>query len=300
MPKLSINTEDFVNRANKVHKGKYLYERSEYKGRHSKLIVTCTIHGDFEQVAGSHLNGRGCAKCSGRIKLTTEDFINNSKKIHKGKYHYDKVEYRNASRKVTITCPEHGDFDQTPNSHTQGHGCPSCGAFATGASQSLGLDGFVRKACSVHDGKYRYDKVEYRNVIGKVVITCPIHGDFMQEANSHLNGCGCPSCAKSGYDPSKIGYVYFLMSDNGFVKIGVTNNPQRRYAKLKRKTPFPFVQIAEIPTDGTIAPKLEKMCHSCLVSAGFEGFEGSTEWFENNEEILFKLIDSCSAFTVYS
>ena len=28
--------------------------------------------------------------------------------------------------KVIITCPEHGDFFQTPNNHLKGQGCPKC------------------------------------------------------------------------------------------------------------------------------------------------------------------------------
>ncbi|CAH9016852.1 conserved hypothetical protein [Vibrio phage 382E49-1] len=100
MSGLPVKTDEFRKRANRVHGGRYEYDRTVYKGRHSKLTVTCRIHGDFEQTAGSHLTGRGCAKCSGRAKLTTDDFVNTSKKVHGDKYRYDKVKYIRAICKV--------------------------------------------------------------------------------------------------------------------------------------------------------------------------------------------------------
>ena len=51
-----------------------------------------------------------------------EEFIQKAKAIHKGKYNYVKVNYVNTKTKVCIICPEHGEFEQIPNSHLSGHG----------------------------------------------------------------------------------------------------------------------------------------------------------------------------------
>ena len=59
-------------------------------------------------------------------KITKEEFIQRASTIHNNKYLYDKVNYVNTSTKVTITCPIHGDFKQTPNNHLQGQGCQKC------------------------------------------------------------------------------------------------------------------------------------------------------------------------------
>lgn len=74
---------------------------------------------------------RGCPKCGisrrGQYKkLTTEDFIQKSNQIHNNYYNYDKTIYELSSQKVIITCPMHGDFEQTPNHHLSGEGCPIC------------------------------------------------------------------------------------------------------------------------------------------------------------------------------
>ena len=55
---------------------------------------------------------------------------------------------------------------------------------------------FIQKSQLVHNNKYDYSKVEYVNAITKVCIVCPIHGEFWQTPNAHLNGCGCPICGK--------------------------------------------------------------------------------------------------------
>lgn len=43
------------------------------------------------------------------------------------------------------------------------------------------------KCRQIHSNKYNYDKVEKLHKLKeKVIITCPIHGDFEQTAESHL------------------------------------------------------------------------------------------------------------------
>jgi Zn ribbon nucleic-acid-binding protein len=92
----------------------------------------CPIHGPFEQEAHSHLKGQGCPKCgiesrSRKRSDTKETFIEKARKVHGDKYDYSKVKYVNGKTKVTIICPEHGEFEQMPSSHIKGHGCVKCG-----------------------------------------------------------------------------------------------------------------------------------------------------------------------------
>lgn len=58
-------------------------------------------------------------------------------------------------------------------------------------------DTFVKKAKKVQKEKgreYDYSKVDYKNSNTKVIIICPIHGDFEQRPSHHLRGSGCPKC----------------------------------------------------------------------------------------------------------
>ena len=60
--------------------------------------------------------------------------------------------------------------------------------------KKLTTEKFVEKARKVHGDKYDYSKVEYKNAHTKVCIICPIHGEFWQIPNDHLNGSGCQKC----------------------------------------------------------------------------------------------------------
>lgn len=53
---------------------------------------------------------------------------------------------------------------------------------------------FIQQASDLHIDKYDYSKTIYKTALDKVTITCPTHGDFIQKANGHLLGYGCPKC----------------------------------------------------------------------------------------------------------
>lgn len=60
----------------------------------------------------------------------------------------------------------------------------------------LTQDEFVQRAATKHNNKYNYDNTIYVGIFNKVKITCPIHGDFLQNPNNHLQGKGCSLCKR--------------------------------------------------------------------------------------------------------
>jgi len=122
-------------------------------------------------------------------KMNKEDFIEKSKIIHGNKYLYDKVNYINSKIKVIITCKFHGDFEQMPNSHLIGQGCPNCGG-----KKRLNTKDFIEKSKIIHGNKYLYDKVNYINNKTNIILICKIHGEFEQTPSSNLCGYGCIKC----------------------------------------------------------------------------------------------------------
>jgi hypothetical protein len=92
-----------------------------------KIKIICPIHGIFEQIPHSHLNGKGCKLCGNNTKKSLKDFIEESKKVHGDKYDYSLVEYINNKIPVKIICQKHGVFLKSPKTHVHNiSGCPSC------------------------------------------------------------------------------------------------------------------------------------------------------------------------------
>ena len=53
--------------------------------------------------------------------------------------------------------------------------------------------------------------------------------------NSRLGGHGCPSCAATGFDPNKSGWLYFISHpDWEMAQIGITNDPDKRLGQHRR------------------------------------------------------------------
>ena len=213
-----LNTEEFIKRAKQVHKNKYNYSKVDYKNLMTKVIIICPIHGEFKQTPGNHIfNQHGCPYCSGKIKYTLEEFKERANKIHNNKYDYSKIKkYNNCKEKVIIICPIHGEFKQTPEMHTnQKNGCPFCAELQRRASNTKTTEKFIEEAEQTHGKFYDYSKTSYKRDNEKVTIICPIHGEFKQQAHSHINGCGCSRCTKSrGH--KKI--ALFLEENNIFFK----------------------------------------------------------------------------------
>ncbi len=121
-----------IEEIHQIHGEKYkIVDLSEYVNTESKITMRCPLHGEFKISPHSLLAGQGCYKCGHvkggeKIRLTQEEFISRAKEIHGKKYDYSKVVYETSNKPVTIICPKHGEFQQTPAGHLSGNGCPSC------------------------------------------------------------------------------------------------------------------------------------------------------------------------------
>lgn len=220
-----LDKEHFIKKAKKVHQNKYKYINIKYKSAHDKVSITCILHGDFEQTPYSHLRGQGCPLCaraknSNKMRKTKDKFISEANERHNNKYNYSQVNYINNKEKVCIICPVHGEFWQAPNSHLSGRGCKECSFdnFRTKKKE------FIKKANRIHNNKYDYSQVNYINNRKKVCIICPVHGEFWQNPDSHINKkCGCYKCSNS----------YPLTKESFIKKANEIHNCIYNYEKVK-------------------------------------------------------------------
>ena len=231
-----LTKEKFVERANIIHGRKYDYSKVDYVNIATKVCIICPEHGEFWQTPNDHINCKhGCPKCSHRsFKKTTNEFIEESKRIHGNKFDYSKVEYKNENTPVCIICPEHGEFWQTPHSHLSGNGCRKCSDKTNGKLRRISLEEFIRKSKEIHENRYDYSKVDYESTDKKVCIICPEHGEFWQTPHNHISQHqGCPKCSRSHMESD----IHKLLNENG---IDFVEQKKFDWLKYKKKLSLDF------------------------------------------------------------
>lgn len=284
----NLSQEEFILRCKKVHGNKYDYSNTIYLGQNFSIDIICPTHGIYKQRAYNHLIGNGCFKCAKNRKLDLAEFIARANKVHNNFYNYNKVNYKNSISKIIIICPIHGEFLQNPQDHLTGYGCTKC----SNNYQIRCKKEFSEKFSKIHNNKYDYSLVEYKNNNTKVKIICPIHGIFEQKPRTHLN-YGCPKCYNPGYSldrwvincnnkkRSKLYIIHCFNKTEEFIKIGITSGTiQSRFRSSL--LPYEYKIIKEIDTPPNIAWREEKRLHKLYKSFKYKplkSFDGQFECF---------------------
>ena len=161
-------------------------------------------------------------------RKTTLEYIEEAEKVHKNKYDYSKTIYTSAHNKIIIICPIHGEFIISAYKHLQGQGCKYCGYESDRQKKMKTIEQCIEQANIVHNNKYDYSKFKYLGNKHKSTIICPIHGEFQQCFDKHINGKqGCPICKESHLEREMRN---FLIENN------IEFESQKRFKKLKMQS----------------------------------------------------------------
>ena len=63
-------------------------------------------------------------------------------------------------------------------------------------NQHIREQNFLNNAKKLHDDRYDYSDMVYKNDKTDIIIKCNIHGPFIQSPNNHLRGQGCRLCGE--------------------------------------------------------------------------------------------------------
>lgn len=169
-------------------------------------------------------------------RSNTKEFIEKSQQKHGDRYDYSNVAYTKSCDKVTIICPEHGEWEQRPNDHLMGCGCPGCKFDKIADQKRSNVLDFVAKAIVIHGPVYDYSRVQYTNAITKVNIICEEHGIFRITPDKHLSGGGCQKCSNGISRGEK--KIQMFLDEHGIIYerekrfhklYGATKNSRLRY-----------------------------------------------------------------------
>lgn len=136
-----------------------------------------------------------------RKKITTKKFADKGKKIHNGKYGYDRVIISNDmdnKDKVEILCLKcQTYFRQAIQAHLKGSGCPTCGSEKAKTAQVKGLEEFLKQASRLHQ-TLDYSEAVYVNNNTNIVVLCKrCLTKFQITPHNNLDGYGCRQCKKN-------------------------------------------------------------------------------------------------------
>lgn len=207
---INMNTKSFIERAQKIHCDKFSYDQTVFTNWKAPLVIKCSIHGPFKQWPEVHLRGGGCKRCklkqakAQKIFIAAGSFEIRAKAIHGNKYDYSTVIYTRSNQNVSIVCPKHGVFKQSPSNHLSGRGCRKCGWEERSRvekhkfrnrTQLLDNTAYIAHAKKIHGERYDYSDLHFVDSKTKVRILCQKHGLFTQDPLRHLSGSGCKACA---------------------------------------------------------------------------------------------------------
>lgn len=201
----------------------YFEPDQEYIKQESKYKFKCDKdHTWLAKGLNVIYNGDGCPKCkhvvfAERYTKPLEQVRNDILTIHADRYSYPNIENeytKGATSKLTIMCKIHGRFITTVFSHIINEsGCKKCADYASRLTQ----EEFVSRCKIMHNNFYTYEKTVYTGSRDKVIITCPVHGEFKQLAFSHIDGIGCSACSPTGYSKKAIKWLEFIAWDEGII-----------------------------------------------------------------------------------
>ena len=195
MPK-KLTQEQFIQKAQQIHDDKYDYSKVEYINSASKVCIVCPEHGEFWQMPYNHIHNRnGCPNCIIRkSKYSNKQELSKIlSDIYGNEYKFNFGNDFRVSSYINCFCYKHGEFRQQIRYLLNGISCKKC----LSDKKRMSLEEWIQKAQQIHDDKYDYSKSVYTNCRTSICIICPEHGEFWQEAGSHLDGCGCKLCRAS-------------------------------------------------------------------------------------------------------
>lgn len=225
---------EFIQRATAKHGQRYDY--SNITTIDDKYLpIICNTHGVFLQEGRHHMVGHGCPTCgvearAVKCRKNIDDFIQQSKEIHgNNRYNYDHAQYKSNKIKVKLGCLDCGIiFEQTPNNHLAGNGCPTCNLPA-----KITVVAFIARANKIHDNMFDYTLVNnINNNTQKVELIClKCKGTFVQTVSNHLSGQGCPYCNVS----KGVKKIKKWLNING-----IKYTPEYRFDDCRDKIQLPF------------------------------------------------------------
>lgn len=211
--KRPVAKEVYEQRLLKKFPGLVITEFPDDPKGESIVKFECSIHGPQEsKLKNLQKATMACQECFKQARFRPpEEWIKIFRKVHGDKYDYSKADIVDNGTKITIICPEHGEFQQAPMGHSLGQGCQKCyDQYRRGKARKVSKEEFIARAKLKHGDKYDYtETIVGQTLNDKAWIRCPEHGLYLQSLLGHLCGDGCAKCSGK-YNMSNKEYIQLV------------------------------------------------------------------------------------------
>jgi hypothetical protein len=267
--------------------------KTKIAGSNKKLKWRCKEGHVWESVLASRaLNGNGCPYCSGiKVLPGFNDLQTIYPEIAREAIGWDPTAVSSGnSNKFDWLCPLGHTYSARVDHRTSGvSNCHYC----SGHRVLIGFNDLLTLNPELASEAFGWDPSQVS--IGsatKKKWRCQ-EGHTWIAAVSDRKLTGCPTCAKTGFDPNADGYLYFISHTHWeMFQIGITNNPDRRLSRHK-KLGWELLEVRG-PMDGHLTQQWETAILRMLRAKGADlsndkiagKFDGYSEaWSKSTFEV---------------
>ncbi len=198
---LPLTGKEYRKKVNSAHNGEMII-LNNYISMNENIKVKHKICGhEWATVARNLIEGHGCPKCAGNIKLKDDEFKRRVKEIWGDKFTVLGI-YKGANEKILVRHEVCG-FEFTPfaSNLTKGQGCPKCRPKVIGDVLRKDHDTFIKEIYDLVGEEYTVVG-QYKTTHDKILMKHNECGHKWKVQPAHfLSGTRCPLCAKS--EPEK-------------------------------------------------------------------------------------------------
>ena len=159
----TLSNEDFLSEMKKHHPK--IRVLSDYNGMGKQIHCKCSIDGYEWDTTPTRLlckRKQGCPKCSGRLKLTHDEFVSRMSDVCSTIQIIG--QYQNYSTKILCRCDKCGTkWEAIPNALLDGHGCPICNTKISKGEQKI--ISYLDRHHIPYETQYRFEDCRYKNTL---------------------------------------------------------------------------------------------------------------------------------------
>lgn len=236
-------------------------------GSNKMMSWKCKLGHVWKAVVAARVSGTGCPVCANRTVLAGfNDLATLFPEIAKQAFEWDPATVTPFSDKSRAWKCELGHVWKTQvKLRSSGNGCHYC----TGWKVLAGFNDLATTNPEIARQAFEWDPTTVTRATDKKRMWICDEGHKWTSRISHRTNLlsGCPTCAKSGFDPNKPSFLYFLSHPHwDMYQIGITNDQDRRLGS-HRKLGWEVLEVRG-PMDGHLTQNWETSILRMLKAKG--------------------------------